>query len=240
MILSYWNSRCFWFIWVLAHWSQAANFIKETPLLLHRDSTFAQSSYLIPTKEAHGKFSKCPKSQQLCEFFSCLSFSHPIPALRYMTSTAGEWSFRKISMRTTSTGMGKIGEVALLVLLRVEKQPGVSRWACVSSLHRNFAATHLKTSWQLQERTQTSSGQIFPLQHRSNKKEHFTELTSRETGMPVCKFKYPAWLLYLQQQKGRCFNAEADSSTAAVEEMRTAGTHERASSGKQVKDSFCL
>lgn len=78
MTLCYWNSRCFWFIWVLAHWSQVANFIKETPLLLHGDSTFTQPSYLIPTEEAHGKFSpKCLQSQYLyVVFFSPFQHLH--------------------------------------------------------------------------------------------------------------------------------------------------------------------
>lgn len=108
MILCYWNSRCFWFIWVLTHWSQEANFIKETPLLLYRDSASLQSSYLIPTEWAHWKLPQKVPQKTAYQCF-CLVSLVLFPSSQH--SHKADQLLRVKFQKSTSTQLSKYGEI---------------------------------------------------------------------------------------------------------------------------------
>lgn len=178
MILCYWNSRCFWFIWVLRHWSQEANFIKENSIIIITQRlSFLTIDLLNSNRTSTLQTSpeSALKDSKTVFLFSSLFF-FPLPSTHIKQINCWEWNFRN-QQAHNFPGMGKLGEVGLFFLW-FEKQLGMSCAACVSSLHRDLAATHLKANWQLQERTQTSSVHIFPLQHSPNKRAlHWINLT---------------------------------------------------------------
>lgn len=106
MILCYWNSRCFWFILVLTHWSQEANFIKETPLLLHRDSASSQSSNSNRTSTLEASPESAPKDSVSVVLSGSLFFFPPS-----QHSHKADQLLRVKFQKSTSTQLSKHGEI---------------------------------------------------------------------------------------------------------------------------------